>query len=310
MKVGVVGAGMVGSSAAFAMVLQGACSEVVLVDQNEKLAEAQAQDILHATPFAHSVRVHHGNYKGLTGAGVVILAAGVSQRPGETRLELLGRNAAVFKQIIPRILEVAPDTILLIATNPVDIMTHVATQISGLPPERVIGSGTILDTARFRALLGEQLGISSRSIHAYVLGEHGDSEVLAWSGAAAGSIPVEAFGRQVGRPIDAGVKSRIDEAVRRAAYRIIDGKGATYYGIGGGLSRIVSAIAGDEDAILTVAVRMAEVEGVKDITLSLPRIVGAKGAVGTFWPDLSADEHAALKRSAEVLKKAAEGLEV
>ena len=189
MKVGIVGAGMVGSAAANALVMRGAASEVVLVDQNPKRAQAEAEDILHAVPFAHITRVRAGGFSDLGGAGAVILAAGVSQRPGESRLELLGRNAEVFGTIVPEVLAAAPDAILLVATNPVDVMTEVATRLSGLAPERVIGSGTILDTARFRALLGADLEVSPKSVHAYVLGEHGNSEVLCWSVADVGGIP-------------------------------------------------------------------------------------------------------------------------
>ncbi|MEZ5904599.1 MAG: hypothetical protein R3C69_05660 [Geminicoccaceae bacterium] len=196
----------------------------MLVDQDAKRALAEAEDILHATPFAHSVRVRAGDYADLAGAAIVIIAAGVSQRPGETRLELLARNTAVFAAIIPPVLGAAPGAVLLIATNPVDVMTMVATRLSGLPPARVIGSGTILDTARFRALLGQHLGVAPQSVHAHVLGEHGDSEVLCWSSADVGSILVSEYGRQVGRPLDDAARQRIDEGVRRAAYRIIEGK--------------------------------------------------------------------------------------
>ncbi|MEW5728015.1 MAG: L-lactate dehydrogenase [Pseudomonadota bacterium] len=308
MKVGIVGAGMVGASAGFAMVLRGAASEVVLVDRNAALAEAQAQDILHATPFAYPVRVTAGDYADLAGAGVVVLAAGVGQRPGETRLELLGRNAAVFADVVPRILEAAPDTILLIATNPVDVMTDVATRLSGLPPERVIGSGTVLDTARFRALLADFLDVSPKSVHAWVLGEHGDSEVLCWSTAAVGAIPVDDLAHQRGTPLGDEQRAAIDQGVRGAAYRIIAGKGATWFGIGGGIARIVAAIADDERAVLTVSARTPEVEGIKDVTLSLPRVVGAHGAGTALWPDLDSRERGALRRSAEILRQAAEGL--
>ena len=236
MKVGVVGAGMVGGAAANALVLRGAASEVVLIDRNHKRAIAEAEDISHATPFAYVTRVRAGEYPDLTGAGAVILAAGVGQRPGETRLELLERNAAVFAEIIPQVLDAAPDAILVVATNPVDVMTQIATRLSGLPPERVIGSGTILDTARFRALLGGHLGVSPKSVHAYVLGEHGDSEVLCWSVADAGGVPVDQVARQIGRPLEDETRARIDQGVRRAAYRIIAGKVATWHGIAGGWS--------------------------------------------------------------------------
>jgi L-lactate dehydrogenase len=307
MKVGVVGAGMVGSAAANALVLRGAASDVVLIDQNQKRAIAEAEDILHATPFAYVTRVRAGDYSDLTGAGAVIIAAGVSQRPGETRLELLDRNAAVFEEVVPQILGAAPDAILVIATNPVDIMTQVATRVSSLPPERVIGSGTILDTARLRALLGAHLEISPKSVHAYVLGEHGDSEVLCWSAADVGGIAVDKLARQIGRPLDDEVKAGIDRAVRRAAYRIIEGKGATWYGIAGGLTRIVQSIAGDVNAALTVSMLTDDVEGVGPITLSLPRIVGRAGVVRTLLPTLDAGERALLRRSAATIEEALAG---
>lgn len=310
MKVGIVGAGMVGASAGFAMVLRGAASEIVLVDRNAALAEAQAQDILHATPFAFPIRVTAGAYSDLAGAGLVVLAAGVSQRPGESRLELLGRNAEVFAAILPQILAHAPHAVLLIATNPVDVMTDVATRLSGLPPARVLGSGTILDSARFRALLAEHLGTSPKSIHAWVLGEHGDSEVLCWSSATVGSIPVGRLAMQLGKPLDKAERETIDQGVRGAAARIIAGKGATWFGIGGGIARIVAAIADDERAVLTVSTLTPAVEGVADVALSLPRVIGAHGAGEALWPHLDAIEHAALAQSAQILKQAASGLTI
>ncbi len=307
MKVGVVGAGMVGSAAANALVLRGAATDIVLIDRDEKRAVAEAQDILHATPFAHITRVWAGAYTDLAGAGAVIIAAGVSQRPGETRLQLLERNAEVFGDIVPKVLATAPDAILVIATNPVDIMTQIATRISGLPPGRVIGSGTILDTARFRALLGVHFGVSPKSVHAYVLGEHGDSEVLCWSVGEIGGVSLEECARQSGRSLDAAVRARIDEGVRRAAYVIIEGKGATWYGIAGGLTRIIQAIRGDENSALTVSMLSEEVEGVSQVALSLPRIIGRSGVVATVWPELSAEEHTALRRSAAIIKEAMAG---
>jgi L-lactate dehydrogenase len=308
MKVGIVGAGMVGSAAAFAMVMQGAASEVVLIDRNRALAEAQAQDILHATPFSHAARVAAGEYADLHGAGVVVLSAGVSQQPGETRMELLDRNAKVFADIVPSVLRHAPDAILLVATNPVDVMTDVATRLSGLPRGRVFGSGTVLDTARFRALLGEYLGLSSKSVHAFVLGEHGDSEVLAWSSATIGGIGVDEIARQRGRAFTEADRAAIDVGVRRAAYSIINGKGATWYGIGGGLARIVQAIGSDERAVLTVSARIDRVEDVEGVTLSLPRAIGRGGAGAALMPQLTPAEHESLAASARLLKQAADGI--
>lgn len=299
---------MVGSSAAYAMALHGIVTEIVMVDLNDKLAIAQAQDIAHATPFASSVVVRAGDYSDLEGAGVVILSAGVSQKPGETRLHLLERNAAVFKSVIGNVLKMTPNAILLVASNPVDVMTQISTRISGLPATRVIGSGTILDTARFRALLGAHLGVSPRSMHAFVLGEHGDSEVLAWSSARSGNMPISSFAAHVRAPITETVRAAIDDGVRNAAYTIIEGKGATYYGIGAGLTRIVKAIADNERVVLSVAIATPEVEGVNDVALSVPRVIGSEGVIADVFPELNAGEHAALRRSAEILKEAADSV--
>lgn len=301
MKIGIVGTGMVGSASAYAMALMGVGTQIVLVDHNPALARAQAQDISHATPFATTVAVRAGEYADLDGAAVVIIAAGVSQKPGESRLALLERNVEVFKAVIGGVMQAAPDAILLIATNPLDVMTFAAQRISGLPPERVIGSGTILDTARLRSLLGDHLGIAPNSVHAYVLGEHGDSEVCVWSSAMAGSVPIVSFAEQIGRPLDETACSRIAEQVRGAAYTIIEGKGATWYGIGAGLARIVSSITDDERTVLSVSQVTDEIEGVRDIALSLPRIIGSEGIAATLMPDLDSSERAALKRSAGVI---------
>jgi L-lactate dehydrogenase len=214
MKVGVVGCGFVGSSAAYAITLGGVANEIVLIDLNDSLARAQAEDLLHATPFASPVRILAGDYAALDSAEVVILTCGVGQRPGETRLELLKRNAGVFETVIPRIMQAAPQTILLIASNPVDVITQIVTKIAGIPTERVIGSGTILDTARFRTLLAESLNVSPKSVHAYVLGEHGDSEVLLWSSAMVGGVGLADFARQMGIQVTSDTRMRIDDGVR------------------------------------------------------------------------------------------------
>ncbi|MGR3579266.1 MAG: L-lactate dehydrogenase [Sagittula sp.] len=301
MKLGIVGAGMVGSAAAFACVMRGAASEIVLVDLNKARAQAEAEDIAHAVPFSGSARVAAGDYDDLTGADVVILACGVSQKPGESRLELLSRNAEVFRSVVAEVTRAAPDAILLIASNPVDIMTHVTQALSGLPAGRVIGSGTILDTARFRWLLGRHLNIAPRSVHADVLGEHGDTEVLAWTAARAGSVSIESFAAQIRAPLTAEVRERIDKGVRNAAYTIIEGKGATWYGIGAGLARLVSAIGSDEQAVLTVST-LSDVAGVRRVACSLPRVVGREGVTAELMPDISRQENAALEASAMLLK--------
>lgn len=310
MKIGIVGCGFVGSTAAYAIALKGVCSELVLVDLNASAALAHAEDILHATPFGAPVRVTGGSdYAALDGARIVILACGVGQKPGETRLQLLSRNAHVFGEVIPHVLRAAPDAVLLVASNPVDIITTIVTRISGLPPARVIGSGTILDTARFRALLGEHLSVAPHSVHAYVLGEHGDSEVLVWSGADVGGVPVAQFAAQRGLAADDAMRARIDDGVRRAAYRIIEGKKATYFGIGAGLARLAEAIRDDERTMLTVSTTANPLPGLDGTAFSLPRIIGASGIIATLLPSLSAEEDAALRRSAELLRDTAASIE-
>lgn len=308
MKIGIIGCGFVGSTAAYAMAIEGTASEIVLIDLNAELAKAHAEDILHATPFAKPVRIVAGDYSDLKGAGAVVLACGVAQRAGETRLQLLGRNAKVFEAVVPQVLRQAPHALLIIASNPVDVITCMVAKISELPPACTIGSGTLLDTARFRTLLGEHLQVASASVHAYVLGEHGDSEVMAWSSADVGGVPLFDFARQIGRPIQDQVRSAIDEGVRRAAYRIIEGKGATYYGIGAGIARIVRAIRGDEGAVLTLSGRSTRIGEFRDVCFSLPRVLGAKGIVTELRPSLSAEELEALHRSVDILRQAAKEL--
>ncbi|MBX7233080.1 MAG: L-lactate dehydrogenase [Caldilineales bacterium] len=312
MKTGVVGAGMVGATAAYALVMRGVGREVVLVDKFAKRAVAEADDILHAVPFAHPLQITAGDYAALTGCRAVVVAAGVAQRPGETRLELLGRNAAVFHEVIPSILNYAPDAVLIIATNPVDIMTHVAARFAaemGVGPGRVFGSGTTLDTARFRALLGQRLGVDPQYAHAYVVGEHGDSEVLAWSSVRVGGMPLDDFCALQGIELDQAIRDDIDERVRRAAYRIIEGKGATYYGIGSALARIVEVVLGDERAVLTVCAPLAQAAGVNDVTLALPRLVGGGGVIATLPLPLNDQEEADLHRSAAIIRSAIDDLE-
>ncbi|MCC7358255.1 MAG: L-lactate dehydrogenase [Anaerolineales bacterium] len=312
MKIGIVGSGLVGSTAAYALIMRGVGREIVLVDKNAARASAEADDLLHAVPFAHPLTVRAGDYADLAGARLVIVAAGSNQKPGETRLQLLGRNAAIFREVVDSVLRHAPEAALVVATNPVDVMTHLTARYAaahGVPSARVIGSGTTLDTARFRALLGRHLGVDAQHVHAYVLGEHGDSEVLTWSLVTVAGVPLEQFGAQRDRALTAALRAAIDEQVRRAAYHIIGGKGATYYGIGSALARIASVILQDQRALLTVCTPLPEVSGVADVTVSLPHLVGGGGVLDTFPPALSADEAAALQRSAGVIRAAIEGLE-
>jgi L-lactate dehydrogenase len=305
MKIGVVGCGMVGSTAAFALVMNGVGREVLLVDLNRARAEAEANDIFHAVPFAHPLTVRAGDYADLAGCRAVVIAAGVAQRPGETRLQLLQRNKAVFEQVVPAIVEHASDAILLVVSNPVDIMTHLTAHFAarfGVPPSRVIGSGTMLDTARFRTLLGRHFGVDPQHVHAYVIGEHGDSEVLTWSSASIAGTRLDEFAIGHGDAVLTDSERRqIDEKVRHAAYHIIAGKGATYYGIGSAVARLVDVLLHDQRAILTICSRIQDIPGCEGVTLGLPHLVGAQGALSTIPLPLDANEQQGLQRSASIL---------
>jgi len=311
MKVGIVGSGFVGATAAYALVMQGVGRVVVLVDKSAARAEAEADDIRHAVPFAHPLEIRAGGYEDLEDCQVVLLCAGVGQKPGETRLQLLQRNAQVFHEVVPAVLASTPDAVLVVATNPVDLMTHLAAHYAaecGVPAGRVFGSGTTLDTARFRSLLGSHCGVDSQHIHANVIGEHGDSEVLTWSLATVAGMPLETFVRLRAIDLSDSVRKEIDRQVRQAAYTIISGKGATYYGIGSALARIVDVIIHDQRAVMTLCLPTPEVAGVPDVTLSLPRLVGGAGVLETFRLPLGEQENAQLRKSAQVIRQALDEL--
>lgn len=314
MKVGIIGAGAVGSTAAYAMVMRGVAREIVLVDLDMERAQAEADDLLHAVPFAHPAQITAGDYPNLAGSQVVLITAGVAQERGETRLELLGRNAKIFRQIVPQVIEYAREAILLVTTNPVDVLTHLAADIAGeygIHRSRVIGSGTTLDTARFRSLLGSHLGVDPPHIHGYVVGEHGDSEVFPWSLVTVGGAPLEEFCRQWDICIDEQVKAEIEEQVRGAAYRIIAGKGNTAFGIGSALTRIIEVILRDQRSLLTVCTPVREVAGVENVTVSLPHLVGGQGILDTILMPLSLNhtEEEKLRASVEVIKEAYQSLD-
>ena len=306
MKVGIVGVGSVGSATAFALMMRGVARKIVLVDINEKRAWAEAQDVAHAAPFAYANKIKSGNYADLCGCEVVIITAGANQKQGETRISLMERNLKVFADVIPQVAENAPQATLLVATNPVDVMTAATIKLSGFPKNKVIGSGTILDTARFRTDLGFHLGISPKSLHANVLGEHGDSEVLCWSGGDGGTVPLTKLAADLNKPLTDAVKQSIDDDVRNAAYKIIEGKGATYYGIAGGLTRICQAISSNEYAILTVSTFHENVAGVSNVCISMPTVIGKRGVHNVLFPELSSDENEKLKQSSLKIKELSE----
>ncbi len=305
MNIGIVGNGLVGATAAYAIIMRGLGRKIVLVDKDKKRSIAETNDLLHAIPFANPLTVRHGNYEDLADCKLVVIAAGVSQKKGESRLDLLKRNADVFAEVIPATLTIAPESILVIATNPLDIMTYMATRFAadfGVPATRVLGTGTMLDTARFRSLLGAVLDIDPQHVHGYVVGEHGDSEVLTWSLATVGAMGLEDFCKQRSIIFDENFKRRVDDGVRNAAYSIIDGKGATYYGIGSAIAKIVDVILHDQRSILTVSTMSSLTGGVADVSISLPNLVGGNGILETLPLPLSTEESAELKRSAEILK--------
>jgi len=308
-RVAVVGTGNVGSTFAYALLLGGLASEIVLIDLNRARAEGEAMDLNHTEPFAKPTRIWAGDYADCAGAAVTVIAAGVNQKPGETRIDLVKRNAAVFASVIPQVAKHNPEGIILVATNPVDVLTHATLSLSGLPSRRVIGSGTILDTARFRHLLSKHFAVDPRSVHAYIIGEHGDSEVPVWSLANIAGMRLEAFAAAQGMPLTKDDMQRIFTSTRDAAYAIIQRKGATYYAVAAGLMRIVEAILRDQRTVLSVS-SLADCYGLSGVCLSLPTVVNRSGIERVLKLDLSGEELAALRHSADVLKGIIEQLEL
>ncbi|NPV73907.1 MAG: L-lactate dehydrogenase [Pelotomaculum sp.] len=300
-KVAVVGAGAVGSAAAYALTISGLATELLLVDINEAKAEGEAMDLAHAAAFIKPVRIYAGTYEDCRDASIIIFTAGASQKPGESRLDLLHKNYAVLKETLPRIMR-GGESILLMISNPVDVLTYAALKITGLPPERVFGSGTVLDSSRFRHSLSRHCGAAPRNIHAYVVGEHGDSEVLLWSIANVAGIGIDRYCELAGIP---PVNRReVDRQVRNAGYEIISRKGATYYAVSLAVKRICESIIRDENTVMTVSGLIEGQYGIRDCCLSLPAAVSSKGRGRALELPLSTHEEEALKRSAEILKTA------
>jgi L-lactate dehydrogenase len=301
-RVAVVGMGNVGATFAYALLLSGQAAEIVLVDQNRAKAEGEAMDLNHAVPFAHPTRIWAGEYADCADAAVTIIAAGAGQKPGETRLDLVKKNAAIFRKIIPEIAAHSPDGILLIATNPVDVLTQAALRLSGFPSRRVIGSGTILDTSRFRYLLSQHFGVDPRSVHAYIIGEHGDTEVAVWSLANIAGMRLNAFCAAQGIVYDQAAMDEIFRQTRDAAYKIIERKGATYYAVAAGMMRLVEAILRDQNTVLSVSTSMDGYCGITDVCLSMPAVVNRSGVARILRLELSDSEIGELQHSADLLK--------
>ncbi len=302
-KVGLIGTGMVGASFAYALMQRSVADELVLIDADSARAEGEMMDLNHGLPFVRPMRIIAGSYADLADADVIVISAGVGQKPGQTRLELLKTNAAIFQQIVPEVLAVNDDGIILVATNPVDILTHISAEIAGLAHGRVLGSGTTLDTARLRYMLGVHYGVDSRSVHAYVVGEHGDSELALWSLANIAGVRLADFVGANGQGYDQAALDRIFEQTRDAAYEIIKRKKATYYAIGLGLLAIVEAILRDQHTVMSVSSPLSGEYGVSDISISMPAIVGRMGVEEVLCLPLSEGELSAFQASAQTLKE-------
>lgn len=305
-KAAMIGCGFVGSASVFALMQSGLFSELVMIDADEERAEGEALDISHGIPFARPMKIYAGDYSDIADAAVIIITAGANQKPDETRLQLVKKNIAIFESIIPKIAEQNAAGILLIVSNPVDILTQVAMKLSGFEENRVIGSGTVLDTARLKNKLGEHLQVDSRSVHAFIIGEHGDSEIAAWSSANVSGIPLEDFCEMRGHYNHQENQNQIATDVKNLAYEIIAKKKATYYGIAMSVKRICEAIIRDEKSILPVSVMLHGEYGVEDVVLSIPAIVGKNGVETKVPIPLSVEEVLKLQESAKALKKVME----
>ncbi|MCM1054720.1 MAG: L-lactate dehydrogenase [Bacteroides sp.] len=305
-KAAIIGCGFVGSSIAFTLMQRGLFSEMVLIDRDEKKAEGEALDISHGLPYSAPMEIYAGDYDDLSDAAFIVIAAGANQKQGETRLDLIDKNLSIFSQIIPEITKRDCQGILLIVTNPVDILTYAAIRMSGFSPQRVIGSGTVLDTARLKYLIGRSLDVDARSVHAVIIGEHGDSELAVWSGANISGVDLNHFCELRGMAHYKATTQRIYAEVRDSAYEIIQRKGATYYGIAMAVAKIAESISRDEHSILPVSALLTGEYGIEGLCLSIPSVVGSKGVEKVLEIPLSGTEQRELTASAKALAKAVE----
>ena len=303
-KVSVIGAGFVGSTTAYTLMMKGIASEIVLVDVAAEKAEGEALDIKQGVPFAPNVKVYSGDYSATAGSDLVIITAGTNQKPGETRLDMVSRNAAIMTGIAGEIAKYAPNAIALIIANPVDVMARVFEEVSGFPRKRVIGSGTNLDSARFRYILATRLGVDPHDVHGYILGEHGDSEFVAWSTVNVAGMNIDETEKEFGEQDREGIENK----TKNAAYEIISRKGATYYAIAMSAARISEAIIRNEHAIIPLSVRMTGEYGLNDVYISLPTVVGEHGIEKVLTPSLTDEEIVKIQNSAKILSDAHETL--
>ena len=309
-KAAVIGCGFVGSACAFAMARSGLFSEMVLLDVNKDKALGEAMDMSHGLPFTRPMKLYAGDYPDLRDCGLIVITAGANQKPGESRLDLVKKNVAILRSVIEPLVKVNREAVLLIVSNPVDILTWAAQKISGLPRRQIMGSGTVLDTARLKSLLGEHLGVDSRSIHAVIVGEHGDSELTVWSGANVSGVDLDHFCALRGFTGYREDMEEIHREVRDAAYRIIEKKGATYYGIAAAVTRISQCIVGDEHSVLPVSVNLGGLYGVDDLCMSVPAVVGRTGVEQVLELQLDPMENELFHASASTLAQVAKSLDL
>lgn len=301
-KAAIIGCGFVGSSTAFALMQKALFNEIVLIDYNKAKAEGEAMDISHGIPYSHPMDIHAGDYEELSDAALIIITAGAAQKPGETRLDLINKNVAIMRSIIQNLNKVGVEGILLIVSNPVDILTHVALKESGLPANRVMGSGTVLDTARLKYLISRHLDVDARNVHGVIIGEHGDSEVSAWSLTNISGIPLNQFCELKGHKDHQAGMQRLYESVRDSAYAIIERKGATYYGVAMAVCRIAECIVRDRHTMLPVSVELDNIYGMSGLALSIPSLVGQTGVERVLELPLNEEELEKLRESASRLK--------
>ena len=303
-KVCIIGTGSVGSTFAFALMVNGAAREIVLIDRNEKRAQGECMDLNHGLSFARPAKIYSSGYEGCKDADIVVITAGAKQKPGQTRVDLVQENAEIFKDIIPKITKHAQNSILLVVSNPVDILTYVTLKISGLPYNKVIGSGTVLDTSRFRFLISENCNIDPRNVHAYIIGEHGDTELPVWSHANIGGMVLAKYCPICNEKCNYKKElGKIFDEVKNAAYKIIEAKGATYYAIALALTKIVEVILRDENSILPISALINDYYGVNDVCLSIPSLINRNGVERILRLELSAEEQEQFKYSANTLKE-------
>jgi L-lactate dehydrogenase len=301
-KISIIGAGAVGSTTAYALIMAGLATDLVIVDVNKLKTEGEVLDLSHGAGFIKPVNIKAGDYKDTKDSDIVVITAGAAQKPGETRIDLVNKNVKIFESIIPQVVKYSPNSILLVVSNPVDILSYVAYELSGFPKERVIGSGTVLDTSRLKYEISKRLGVDARDVQTYIMGEHGDTEFVSWSLTNIQGIKIDQYAKEINCRYDDVVRTEIHENVKNAAYEVINRKGATFYAIGLAVKRIVEAILGDEKCILPVSTLLNDYYGINDIYLGVPAIVGRNGVEKALKISLSDDEVEKLKISANTLE--------